>query len=256
MQNILVTGGASGIGHAIAVLFHQRGWHVGLLDHNEAGLKAIAQTLGGDLWYQAVDVTDAAAVAQAVAAFAARHDGKLRLLVNSAGLLYSGRFEEISTDQHRQLVSVNVQGMINCCHGAFAFLRDTQQAQIINLSSVSSLYGTPFFASYSASKFAVRGLTEALNIEWAPCGIHVCDLAPAFTATPMVAQQAQVTRIQERLGVTLLPEDVAKAAWKVSKRRRGRHVVLGLPFPLKQLEGLTPQRVRRLLLSLLSKSEH
>jgi len=226
-----------------------------LLDHNEAGLKTVARELQGSVWYQAVDVTDAAAVAQAIAAFAARHGGKLRLLVNSAGLLYSGRFEEISADQHTRLMSVNVQGLLNCCHGAFAFLRDTELAQIINLSSISSLYGTPFFASYSASKFAVRGLTEALNIEWAPCGIHVCDLAPAFTATPMVAQQAQVTRLQEKLGVNLLPEDIAREAWKISKRRRDLHVVVGLPFPLKQLEGIAPRRVTRFILSVLSKPD-
>lgn len=163
MQNILISGAASGIGAASARLFHRRGWRVGLLDIDAEALRGLAAQLPG-AWHRAVDVSEPDVVGEALAQFCA--DGRLRLLFNCAGVLRFGRFEEVALEDHARLLAINLQGVLNCCHAAFPFLRATPQAQVLNMGSASGLYGVPEMAVYSASKFAVRGLTEALELEW------------------------------------------------------------------------------------------
>ena len=160
MHNILITGAASGIGRATARLFHEKGWTVGLLDIAPQPLEELSAELGG-LWYQALDVTDLAAVEGALADFCGRHDGQLRLLFNCAGLLRFGHFEAIDMAEHARILAVNVLGLVQMTHAAFPYLKATADAQVINMGSASGLYGTPHMASYSSSKFAVRGLPRA-----------------------------------------------------------------------------------------------
>jgi len=171
-KSILITGAASGIGLATARHFHQSGWRVGLLDVNEAALAGLARDLDG-AWFHPLDVTDAEACARAVSAFAG--DGVLDVLFNCAGILRMGRFEAISAEQHKRIIDINVTGLVNMSLAALPALRRADAPVVINMSSASALYGVPHLASYSASKFAVRGLTEALNIEWKRLGIRVVD---------------------------------------------------------------------------------
>lgn len=198
MQNILISGAASGIGAASARLFHRRGWRVGLLDIDAEALRGLAAELPG-AWQRAVDVSEPDAVGEALAQFCA--DGRLRLLFNCAGILRFGRFEEVALEDHARLLAINLQGVLNCCHAAFPFLRATPQAQVLNMGSASGLYGVPEMAVYSASKFAVRGLTEALELEWRRHGIRVADLMPPFVRTPMVAGQTYRPPVLRRLGL-------------------------------------------------------
>ena len=162
MNNILITGAASGIGAATARLFHSRGWQVGLLDINHAALASLSAELGG-VWHAEMDVADAGAVHEALKDFTALHNGQLRLLFNCAGILRFGCFESIELAEHARSLQINVLGLLQMTHAAFAYLKVTPDAQVINMGSASGLYGTPHMASYSASKFAVRGLTEALH---------------------------------------------------------------------------------------------
>ncbi|MGV2464068.1 UNVERIFIED_CONTAM: SDR family oxidoreductase, partial [Pseudomonas aeruginosa] len=127
MQNILISGAASGIGAASARLFHRRGWRVGLLDIDAEALRGLAAELPG-AWQRAVDVSEPDAVGEALAQFCA--DGRLRLLFNCAGILRFGRFEEVALEDHARLLAINLQGVLNCCHAAFPFLRATPQAQV------------------------------------------------------------------------------------------------------------------------------
>lgn len=200
MQNILISGAASGIGAASARLFHRRGRRVGLLDIDAEALRGLAAELPG-AWQSAVDVSEPDAVGEALAQFCA--DGRLRLLFNCAGILRFGRFEEVALEDHARLLAINLQGVLNCCHAAFPFLRATPQAQVLNMGSASGLYGVPEMAVYSASKFAVRGLTEALELEWRRHGIRVADLMPPFVRTPMVAGQTYRPPVLRRLGLRL-----------------------------------------------------
>ena len=160
MNNMLISGAASGIGAATARLFHARGWRVGLLDVDEGALAALAAELGG-AWHAPLDVVDAAAAQAAVTEFCTQGGGQLRLLFNGAGILRTGAFVDIELEQHTRLVQINVLGVLNLCHAAFAYLKATPGAQVINMGSASALYGVPQLASYSASKFAVREIGRA-----------------------------------------------------------------------------------------------
>lgn len=252
MNNMLISGAASGIGAATARLFHARGWRVGLLDVDEGALAALAAELGG-AWYAPLDVVDAAAVQAAVAEFCAQGGGQLRLLFNAAGILRTGAFVDIELEQHTRLVQINVLGVLNLCHAAFAYLNATPGAQVINMGSASALYGVPQLASYSASKFAVRGLTEALELEWREYGIRVGDLMPPFVDTPMVRSQAQRPAVMLRLGVRLEAEQIAAAAWKQA-HASAVHRPVGLQFGvLFNLGQITPGWINRLLMAWLSR---
>ena len=248
MNNILITGAASGIGAATARLFHARGWKVGLLDVDHRALAALAAELD-DVWHVELDVADPAAVQLALADFCGLHGGQLRLLFNCAGVLRCGYFETIELAEHARIMQVNILGVLHMCHGAFSYLKATANAQVINMSSASALYGVPHLASYSASKFAVRGLTEALELEWARYGIRVGDLMPPFVRTPMLDHQPFQAPVLRRMGVTLDAETVAQAVWRQALSPRV-HRPVGLRFRLLYWLGqLSPAGLNRLVMA-------
>jgi NAD(P)-dependent dehydrogenase (short-subunit alcohol dehydrogenase family) len=124
------------------------------------------------------------------------NDNSLSVLLNNAGILEVGAFEDISNNQHQRVISVNAMGVINLCQAAWPYLKnnnknnsknsgkDNNKSTIVNTSSASSDYGVPELASYSASKFAVKALTEALELEWQKYGIRVCDVMPPLHKLP------------------------------------------------------------------------
>jgi NAD(P)-dependent dehydrogenase (short-subunit alcohol dehydrogenase family) len=251
MKNILITGAASGIGKATAIFFKRKGWQVGLLDKDGQALQALSVQLSG-AWFKALDVTDYDAVQDAVSDFALLNQGKLNALFNCAGVLHMGCFEKLSPQQHQQTFAINVEGLSNVVYAAFPFLRDTPRARVINMSSAAAVYGTPHLASYSASKFAVRGLTEALNLEWRAYDIWVCDLMPAFVKTPST-NQVVVAPVVQRLGVDLIAEDIALAAWNTINSYKVHHTV-GLPFKaLMLINRFVPNKITRRMMDLLSR---
>lgn len=253
MNNILISGAASGIGAATARLFHQRGWQVGLLDINADALAALAVELGG-AWHRVLDVSDVAAASAALADFTANQQGRLRLLFNCAGILRVGHFEEIDLVEHVRIMQVNVIGLIQMTHAAFPYLRVTPGAQVINMGSASGVYGVPEFASYSASKFAVRGLTEALELEWQRYGIRVGDIMPPFVRTPMVSSQSITPPVIKRLGVDLEATDIAEAVWLQAHDARV-HRPVGKQFTwLYRLGQVTPSALTRKLMDLVSRA--
>lgn len=218
---IFITGAAAGIGRETALLFASKGWFVGAADRDEAALEALQKELGeGRCSIHVMDVVDEVSVKKALADFTEHTGGQLRLLHNNAGILKVGPFEEISMAAHRAVVEVNVIGLMTVLHAAFPYLKATPGAQVVNMSSASAAYGIPDFASYSASKHAVRAMTEALDIEWEPHGIRVCDLMPPFVNTGMVKQNEQGSRLFERLGVNLTPDVVASQVWAQMEQPR------------------------------------
>lgn len=219
-QALFVTGGGRGIGQAIARRFAAAGYVVGAVDVDEvslAALKAEAAHKHWAIWTAPMDVTDYDDWQSTLQAFVKASSGRLDILINNAGLLSAGDFVNIPPDRHKRIVDVNVTGVIYGCHAGFRYLRDTPGARVLNLCSASAIYGQPELASYSASKFAVRGLTEALELEWRPHGITVLALWPLFVKTGMVSgMDIGTTR---SLGVKLTSDDVAAAAWEALHRR-------------------------------------
>jgi NAD(P)-dependent dehydrogenase (short-subunit alcohol dehydrogenase family) len=252
MNTILITGAASGIGAAAARLFHSRGWSVGLLDIDHQALAALAAELGG-VWHAELNVTDVGAVREALQDFCAAHGGRLRLLFNSAGVLRFGHFEEIGLEEHARILKINVLGLLQVTHAAFPYLKGTAGAQVVNMGSASGLYGTPHMVSYSASKFAVRGLTEALELEWRRHGIHVGDLMPPFVSTPMVDSQSFTPPALRRMGVNLRAEDIAQALWRQVEQPRVHRPIHWL-FRLMYAAGqVSPPAITRLLMGWISR---
>lgn len=254
-NSILITGAASGIGLATAQLFHQKGWRVGLLDINQRDLARLAGGLpdasGAPAWHRALDVSDSEAAQAAVDDFARDHG--LRVLFNCAGILRTGHFEELPLAEHEQTLRINVLGLITMTRAALPWLKQAERPVVINMSSASAVHGIPHLASYSASKFAVRGLTEALNLEWRALGIHVCDLMPPFVNTPMLSQQAFIPPVLRKLGVNMGPEKVARAAWRAVESKAVHHAI-GLQFNgLVTMEKLAPKAVTRQLIGWLSR---
>ncbi len=251
MPRLLITGAGSGIGRATAQRFAAAGWEIGLVDRDAQALQATAALLPAlptPPYCASADVTDYAATTKAISGF-----GAFDLLVLSHGVLIIGTFTDLSAEQHRRTIEINVIGNLNCLLAAFPLLKGRPGAQVISLCSASAVYGTPDFASYSASKFAVRGLTEALEIEWAAHGIRVSDLMPPFVNTPMVRDQTCQPPVLKRLGVDLAPEDVAATIWQQAQGGP-THKAVGWKFALmKTLAGLSPQPLLRTVYGWLSR---
>lgn len=251
MKRILITGAASGIGLATAKRFHEKGWRVGLTDVNETALARLARELDNS-WYRPLDVTDSIACEHACREFA--EDGGIDVLFNCAGILRMGPFESVSAQQHKQIIDINVTGLINMSLAAHPFLQESKAAAVINMSSASALYGVPHLASYSASKFAVRSLTESLNIEWGRQGIRVVDIMPPFVKTPMVEKASVRAPVVDRMGVNLDADDVANTVWQAANENVPVHNPVGLTFKLiKLLDKALPSASTRLLMRFLSR---
>ncbi|MCG8392247.1 MAG: SDR family oxidoreductase [Pseudomonadales bacterium] len=251
MKRILITGAASGIGLAAAKRFHQQGWQVGLTDVNETALTKLARELEGS-WHRRLDVTDMVACEHACRDFT--NGNGLDVLFNCAGILRMGQFEKLTADQHKQIIDINVTGLINMSLAAHPWLLESKAPAVINMSSASALYGVPHLASYSASKFAVRSLTEALNIEWGRQGIRVVDIMPPFVKTPMLDEAEFRAPVVDRMGVNLTAEDIADKVWEAANEKVPVHNPVGLTFKLlKLLDKALPSASTRLLMNFLSR---
>ncbi|WP_333618561.1 SDR family oxidoreductase [Dietzia sp.] len=201
---VLVTGSGRGIGRAIAELFAAEGWKVGVYD---ISAEAVDWADGAEYVTGILDVTDPEAWKSALAGFLAETGGRLDVLVNNAGLLYGGAFVDSSAGRDSAIVDVNVKGVLFGARAAFEALRATDGSAMVNLCSAASIYGTPEMATYSATKFAVRGITEALDQEWAGEDIVVRDILPFYVRTALL--EGVTTAGTSRQGINLTAEQVA-----------------------------------------------
>jgi 3(or 17)beta-hydroxysteroid dehydrogenase len=181
----LISGGASGIGLATARRFVEEGAKVILGDIDRAAGERAAAELGADL--EALDVTSDADWQKATEATFSRH-GALDILVNSAGIAPTGTIEEVTLEEWRRTMAVNLDGTFLGCRHGVRVMKKGRGGSIVNLSSVSGIIGGHNLAAYNASKGGVRLLTKSVALHCARkgYGIRCNSVHPGFVDTPML----------------------------------------------------------------------
>lgn len=251
-RSIFITGAAAGIGRAVAQRFARAGWFVGLYDVDEAAVQALALSLGPRRCHAGrLDVSCSDAWAPQLEAFWHEAGERMDVLFNNAGVAATGPFEATELSRHHRLIDINLKGVLNGCHAALPWLLRTRGARVINMCSASALYGQPLLSSYSATKAAVRSLTESLDIEWQRHGVRVVDVLPLFVNTAMVADEVSKMKTVQTLGVRLSADDVAGTVWRLAcqpPQRLPVHSTVGWQTRLfYQLGKWSPDAINRLV---------
>ncbi|WP_028276245.1 SDR family NAD(P)-dependent oxidoreductase [Arthrobacter sp. I3] len=188
---VVVTGGASGIGKAIAEAFTANGDRVAVLDRSGAA---------GSI---AVDVSDEASVKAAFAAARSRL-GSIDILVNSAGLLTESPLEDMTLAMWNETIAVDLTGVFLCCREVVGEMRQQKWGRIINIASQLAIKGGTGLSHYSAAKAGVVGLTKALALETAADNVLVNNIAPGPIETPLVDGISEEWKAAKRAGLPLL----------------------------------------------------
>jgi len=189
-QVAIVTGGAKGIGEAIARCFAQVGARLAIFDLDRQAALAAADAIvqaGGAAEALAVDVASEPQVEEAFAGVFARH-GRIDVLVNSAGIALRLPTVELPLELWDKVIATNLTGIFLCCRAAARYMLKQQSGRMINIASIMGLSGGGLYPniSYQSSKGAVINLTRALAIEWARCGIRVNAIAPTWVRTDLI----------------------------------------------------------------------
>lgn len=189
-RNVLLTGGSSGLGLALAHALAARGDRLALVARDprkleRAAAEVRARAAGARVVVRAVDVRDGAALDAAVASIADELGG-LDVLVNSAGILREGPFDAVPDAEHREIMEINYFGALNAIRAALPHLRRARAARVVNVASLAGLSGVYGYTAYCASKHALVGFTESLRFELAPEGIVVQLICPGEFDSPMV----------------------------------------------------------------------
>ncbi len=213
----LITGSAGGIGAAAARRLAAEGAHVLLTDTDAGGAERIAQELGSGASARAHDVTSEDDWG-AVVSWALETHGRIDILFNNAGVFLAAPLAETSLEAFRAVIDVNVVGVFLGMRAVTPAMTEQQGGSIINMSSVAGLMGSPYLVAYSASKWAVRGMTKVVAKELASAGVRVNSLHPGQIDTDMNTRQRERTpELIDRLirGIPLrrigTPEEIAQA---------------------------------------------
>jgi short-subunit dehydrogenase len=235
----VVTGAASGIGAALAVQLAARGSNLVLVDRDKERLDAVAADvrrahpqLAVDTYV--VDLSDDAATAEAAEALAAAHPGTT-LLVNNAGVALGGRFDQVTLEEFDWVMAVNFRSVVRLTHAFLPALKAHPGAHLVNVSSVFGIFAPAGQAAYSASKFAVRGFSEAVRHELAENGVGVTVVHPggiktriaesARTGSGVSVEEYEQGRKQFTKLLTMPPEKAAAMIVEAIEKRRPRLLI-------------------------------
>lgn len=235
---VAITGGANGIGRATAKLLAEAGARIAIGDYDVEAARATAKELGGAGFF--LDVTDA----QSFTAFLADVQGQygpIDILINSAGVMWVGEFEQEPESASRRQLEVNLLGVIHGIKLATPGMRARGSGHLITIASAASLLPTPGEATYAASKHGVLGYLKAVRAELHGSGIHVSVIMPTVVDTALAAGTST------GLAAMLQSSDIARAVAQVIARPRFEVTVPGYVGILHRLLSLLPQRMRDLI---------
>jgi NADP-dependent 3-hydroxy acid dehydrogenase YdfG len=248
----VITGAGSGIGRATALSMARRGCHLALADINEAGVQDTAreaQALGVRATAHRLDVADRAAVAAFPAEVHAAHK-RVDLLMNNAGVALGGTFEQVSEADFDWLMEINFHGVVRMTRAFLPLLHGSDDARIVNVSSIYGIITPPGQAAYAASKFAVRGFSNVLRHELEGSRIGVSVVHPGGVATS-IARNARIPsgapadeiergrKTMEKL-LRMAPEQAGEIIVRGIEKRRARILVGSDAKAAAFLERLAP----------------
>jgi NAD(P)-dependent dehydrogenase (short-subunit alcohol dehydrogenase family) len=183
----IVTGGASGIGLAIAETFVKNKITTIIIGRDIKKLKAVKQKLGDGCDIQAFDLKDRKGIPAFIKKLVKKHGG-IDILVNNAGINMKKPLIEVSDEDFDNIIETNVQSIFSLSREVVKYMLPNKKGSIVNISSMASQYGIPKVIAYSASKGAIESMTRAMAVELSPNGIRVNCIAPGFIATEMSAK--------------------------------------------------------------------
>lgn len=252
----VVTGAASGIGRALAVQLAEKGCHLALVDWNGAALEEVATSLragGRRVTAHVVDVSNRVAVGELAREVISLH-GECHVLVNNAGVAVDARIEDVTPEDFEWIVGVNFWGVVHGCKAFLPHLRRVDEAHIVNVSSVFGLIGVPRNGPYCATKFAVRGFSEALWTELQGTNVGVTCVHPGGVRTNIV-QNARLADEQERATIVrefgkaarMSPETAAANIVTAIERNSARLRLGPETYAMDWLKRLAPVGTQRLV---------
>lgn len=208
-KTALITGAGRGIGRAAAIALAKEGVNIGLLGRTIENLEKMADELSQydvNVSAAAADVADLEAVTHAVEHI--KSDlGSVDILINNAGIAKFGGFLELSPDEWESIIQVNLMGVYNVTRAVLPEMIEQKSGDIINIASTAGQKGAPVTSAYSASKFAVLGLTESLMLEVRKHNIRVSALTPSTVATDLAIETNLTDGNPEKV---MQPEDLAE----------------------------------------------
>ncbi|MGY8809660.1 MAG: SDR family oxidoreductase [Pseudomonadales bacterium] len=214
-KSIFITGASSGMGRATALKFASEGWFIGAFDIAQAGLDSLKEELGAENgFFMTLDVTNAEQFAEAMSAFGEATGGRLDLMFSNAGIsAAAGMFDEVSWEEIMKVVNVNFFGVMIGIRAAIPLLKTTPGSLCLTNASSSAIWGTAGIGAYSATKHAVRGLTEALSIELKRYGVRAADLLPGLIDTPILPESLRAIAPTEGPWRLVPTTEIADTVW-------------------------------------------
>ncbi len=260
-KTVLITGAGSGIGQALAIALAKRGCHLALVDQNEKGLEKTVELLAAfsiRISQHMVDVTDKQAL-KALPAEALKAHQQVDILINNAGVAVGGSFLQVSETDFDWLIDINFNAVVRLTRYFLSYMQKLPEAMIVNISSLYGLISPVGETAYCASKFAVRGFSNALRHELNAAGsnVHICVVHPGGIATDIAnnarisegISEEEILKKQKQMEKLLRmpPQEAGEIIVKGMERNKARILVGSDAKIISFIERLFPVSYGRLL---------